>query len=105
MKFFPHVNTNSNLGRDEEYMSTVVTTHRHHTALLATINLKLLIQAAHTSLLRQLTTPITRQMRMLLNRRAHTTRTHSTILQTILQKAHTPLTIKPEVHMATAMLL
>lgn len=86
-------------------MNMAAITRLRLTALLATINLKPLIQAAPTSLLRQSITPIIRQMRMPLNRRVPTTRTHSTILPTIPQKAHTPLTIKPEVHMATVMLL
>ena len=86
-------------------MSMAVTTRLRHTALSATINHKLHTQVAPTSLLRQSTTPITLQMRTLLNRKAPITRTHSTILQTTLQKARTHLMNKPEVHMATATLL
>jgi hypothetical protein len=84
-------------------MSTPATTRPSLTAMSATTNLKLHTQAAPTSLLHQLIKPILRQISMLLNQKAPTTRTLSTTLQTTLRKARTRLMNRPEVHMARAM--
>jgi hypothetical protein len=85
--------------------SMAMTTHLRHTVTLATINLKLHIQAATTSLLLQSIKPTFQQIRMLISRRVRITHTHSTTLQTILRRARTRLTNRLEVHSEKATLL
>ena len=85
-------------------MSMAVTTPLRHTALLAMINPKLLTQAAPSSLLDQLIKATIRQMHMLLSRKAPTTRTQHTTLQTTRLKARTHLMNRLEAHTATAVL-
>jgi len=84
--------------------SMAVITPPRHTAPLATINLKLRTLAAPISLLHPSIKPIIQQIRTLLHKKAHITRTHSTILQITLQKARTHLMNRPEVHTAIAVL-
>jgi hypothetical protein len=84
-------------------MATI--TRLRHTALSATINLKLHIRAATTSLLLQSIKRTLQQIRMLISRRVLITHTHSTTLQTTLQRARTRPTNRLEVHTGKATLL
>ena len=85
-------------------MNTAMTTPLRHTALSAMINPKLLTQAEPTSLLHQSIKAIIRQMHMLLSRKAPTTHTQHTTLQTTRLKARTHPMNRLEARMATAVL-
>jgi hypothetical protein len=83
-------------------MSMAMTTRPRRMIPSATINLKLHTPTATTSLLLLSSQPTSQQIRMLLNRRALTTHTHNTILQTILLRVRTRLTNRVVAHMAIA---